>query len=1003
MALQFKIGATRIYPIVNTTITERVGTFSDGTLPLELSTVKYAFLPMSKLTITDTDTNSVWNFVVISDDVETITKIGTTYYRHNLTVRSGIYEATKHLLRNTSFSQPPRKVKLKANQLVAYPQAFTTITPFFYPETESGKDNYSHIDLHTNSRVKFSRGIIKIHTDLWEYAQNDSSHNTPYHTENAHLSVKISIRRYDSGVYSGHYSISFTNDTQRYISVDDPIFQNLTNDTTFKIIFNNDEGCRFQNYYQINNGGIARINVTLELETYYYSMYDICEILYKQSCKEYNDLPSNDFAFLEMTDIDKINELKSIIAPEIIFTSSSYYDALFQLFSYIDAIPVMDENGHLSFEYLNNYDYDNLASVNTDKADERISINDEYYTNKLVANYQNGRQENAITYPSTNKCVRVNTKTIGIPTQNDYCLKVSKPIDYVEKVLIKTGTIDINVDFYYLDSGSHLLSTFKGITISEIDIADRVLEISAYESLNDNRDYYNETFLICNCLCYTRGNNYIDLLGMSAFTVLDHEIYQYVIFAELNFDLGIPSDSTIAKYDGDKVVEITNTTHIDSLIPNKQDIYYQVTYYGLFDGRTEQVSQITKYDGETYVNQENAQASLNRMGNNLQGLIAKVGNETDNVTFDVTSYGSRVKVGSLWINDDNEKFLANVVQTTFSTDINKVIVNAQFTKNFNLLSQFTKIDQQKRFYEISERLTSKGYENITEYMYFSYKEPRWFDYEISSIRQDNFLKTLIGDTLKISNYGTRADYATIVAYSYEDDLNPSTAYVYIPLHSYGFGNSICFEMDFDSQLNAGNRLVGNGQGDTPYYSKTTLYTESSGFADKMTIQIWNDGTTFNYNENFPSISSIIDNENIRLTEFKYYKKPNEIFHLNFALAFLSEEENEFFFGDRFINENAVLPNAILSKEVRFIYGNEHYSIIDNKGINSNSETATLYISVNETDGRKYVEVIIELQNTISCNSWALIDENNNMLIASNKEFKNQDVITFYVIPRRNRI
>ena len=42
MALQFKIGATRIYPIVNTTITERVGTFSDGTLPLELSTVKYA-------------------------------------------------------------------------------------------------------------------------------------------------------------------------------------------------------------------------------------------------------------------------------------------------------------------------------------------------------------------------------------------------------------------------------------------------------------------------------------------------------------------------------------------------------------------------------------------------------------------------------------------------------------------------------------------------------------------------------------------------------------------------------------------------------------------------------------------------------------------------------------------------------------------------------------------------------------------------------------------------
>ena len=1012
MELEFRLNGTQIYPIVNSTINERVGTFSDGTLPLELNNVESAFLPMSSLTITDTSTNSVWNFVVVADDVERVNKVKPFLYRHNLTIRSGIYQATKHLLRNTIFSQPPRKMKSTFNQLVAFNGAYLSSTPFFYPETESGKQNYVSTSIKLNSRSKISRAIVRCETEIWSYA-NSSDRSTPVaHDINSHHSIAATIRRYDDGVYAGSQSIDFMSGATEFNpTVNDPMWRNISNNTELEVILNISSGCKFNpssNSYA--GGAIAIVRLTLEIETYYYSMFDICDILYKQSKKEYNYDSTNELPFLEMTDTDKKNELKSIIAPEISFNGSTYYDALYQLLSYIDAVPVVDSNNHLSFEYLNNYDANNIIDVDNQRADERKSINDEYYTNKLVTTYQNARQENAITYPSGKKFVRVNTKSVGIPNQADYILKTQKPIDYVESVILKTGSLYFDIDFYWTDNGSHYDITYGGITVTKLDVANRVLEISAYESLNDNREYYDETFLLCNCLCYTRGTDYIDLLNKSALTYLSHEIYKYVIMAELKFYFGVPSDSLIAKYDGDKVVDIP--TNVEGQIAKKQELYYQITYYGLFDGRVEQASPINRYDGETYANQENAQASLNRMGNNLQGLIAKVGNETDNVTFDVSSYGSRVKVGSIWVTDDNEKYIANVVQTTFSTDLNKVIVNAQFTKNFNLLSQYTKIDQQKRFYEISNQLTSKGYENITEYIYFCYEDRKlgtllvnYLASAIKNISTEPFLRTLIFDTLNgTRTYNYTVDYATFRPITYESEYNFAiNKYIYLPIHTYGCGNSICFEMDFDSVINSMNHLVGDGNGDNPHYTKTALYTEKNGFADKMEIKIVNESLSVNYSEDFPYIDNVDGDSVIQLDDLHYYKKPNEIFHLNYALAFLSANENEFFFGDRFINNNAIIPNAILSHQVKFYYGNNIYSIIDNKNLNSNTVSHTLAV-INDTEsGAKFLEVTISLQSPITCKSWALVDENNNVLIASNKEFTNETEIIFYVIPRRNRI
>jgi len=1007
MALNFRLNGEQIYPIVNTTITERVGTFNDGSLPLELSNIKGCFLPMAELSITDTETNSKWLYVVLADDVETVTKMGTIYYRHNLTVRSGIYESKKHILRNTNFTQPPRILKATTNQLLAWKGTFDNTIPFLYPESQSGKDNYSHFDIQVNSRTKISKATLKLSSLLWEYPHENTDLDNPTRYKNKHKVIEIKISKYAGTVLMDSVTYFTENKLELKLDIDNNVFRNFDENSFLRV-----EVFGFATFYptdQLNEGGVAVVKAELEVESYYYSMHDIVEILREQSLKYYNGANSLQLSCLEMTDASKIAELQSIIAPEISFNGMTYYDALYQLFSYIDAIPVVDENGNLSYEFLNDNNGE-VIDIKDKLADERVSINDEYYTTKLVANYQNGRQENAISYPSNNKRCRVGTKSLGIPeNKGQYVLRLPKPIDYIDKLVVSTGHLVFDLDFLYQSGNDHLSQEFENLYIDELELQDRTLESNIYSSLNDNREFYEETRLLCNCLCYTRGSNYIDLLDEPSLTILTHEIYKYAIMAQLSFEMGIPSNSTIAKYDGDRVVEINDMEGVDSVekkICDKQDIYFKIQYHALFDGRVEQVSTKDRYEGESFVAQDSAEVSLNRMGNNLQGLIAKVGNETENITFNVSSYGSRIKLGSIWYNDDNERFLANVVQTTFSTDLGKVIVNAQFTKNFNMLSQYTKIDQQKRFYEVSELITSKGYENITEYIYFTYEEPYNSYYESSAIVSDEFLETLVGDTLLVTTQEFKASYATIKCYPrYYDIVSATNGYVYLPMHSYGSGNSICFEMDFDNQINAGNRLTGGGDGEK-YFAKSTLYTTSNGFADKVDIAIWNDnysGVEITYSENFPIISNIVEPKVINIEGFNYYKKPSEIFHLNYALAFLSGNNEEFFFGDKFINDNAVIPNCVLSRNVYFSYGNKKYSIVDNKDINGNILNCLITTDIQTIDDKKYLQVTIDLASSITCESWALIDENNNILIASNKTLEEENQIIFYVIPRRNRI
>lgn len=1000
MAINFYLNEIQVNAETNTTLTDKIGTFDEGVLPLEISNVKNAILPMTNLRIYSTITGDNWYFVVISDDVEVVSKTKPILYKHNLVVRSKEYKLTKHILRNNEFSQPKdRENNAKINFCVFATEKATATTEFSYPPTVKGKFGYSFKNIQMNSRTKVSDAKLKISSKLWLYSSIYEGENAKtFETiesinENIHTRGQVFIRRYDNGTYHSQQIVNITNQTE--INVPTGIFVNMTDKTEIRIELGTTK-FRF-NITGTNKGGIANINITLSLNTYFYSLLDIVKQINKQTEKYYNS-HGNTPLFALTTDSDKLDVLENTIAPEISFTGVNVYQALYQLFSYIDAIPTIDKNNKLSFDYLNN---NNQNALVIEKSDEKIAINDDYYTNKLVANYQNAKQENAIIIPAINKTARVSTRNYGVPGANDYVIKLPKPIDYVDRVTLELPLLGFKfISVRVVIDGVSLV--YEYLAVDYIDITDQVVENSIYNILDTYGQSGNvDNFYIVqqqtnNCLTYLKGGVEIDIMGLASGYLMEKEIWKYAVVVSILFKFGL-AYSIVRLPDSTYGVGFDYTS-LNNI--NKFDIKYNVEYHAIYDGKVEQVSSTNKYEGETYVNQETSSVSLNRMGNNLQGLIAKLGNEIENISIGVSSYGSRMKAGSLWVDDDGNRYIANVVKTTFSTKSSQVIVEAEFTKNFNLLNQYTRIDQDKRFYEIATEITTKGYDNITEYLIFSYDELETSGYD--SALTETALHTIIEKTLLNSGNYKTLDYATFQAYTNENDENPAyTEHIVVPMHIYGSGNSLCFEMDFNNSINAGDRLTGSSS----LFTKTTLYTSENGFADRIKVIGRNATTTAYFGENYPAVpySAVSGDAEMFDIDYKYYKKPNEIFHLNYALAFLSGNGSEFYFGNKFIEQNGIINNSKLAREIKLYRSNGLYSIIDNKILDDSIEVALEYITYNYNSTNRRLEMTISTETAFTCKSWALADENGNVLIASNKVITNNNRIIVYVIPRRNRI
>ncbi|MFA6667815.1 MAG: hypothetical protein WCS51_05650, partial [Bacilli bacterium] len=506
-----------------------------------------------------------------------------------------------------------------------------------------------------------------------------------------------------------------------------------------------------------------------------------------------------------------------------------------------------------------------------------------------------------------------------------------------------------------------------------------------------------------NTFYYHKGQNYI-YIGSISQTLIGTQFFTYSRLVE----------SVVRKMTGiyyvDTSLNPSREFPITGLTNNATpyQVQYRITYKPILSGRLKVEGIINKYVGENRLDQNSGSVDLSRIGLNMFGTSLKIGNAELVIIQKFSNFANRIKKGTLWIDSQNQKWLANIVTTTIFK--NYVICRIVFTKNFNKLSSFIRLNQDKRFNEIDSTLTQTSEDIYSEYLYFS-------NGDLSSIANNIHLQMavvyygFVGTLAGLEN-PINIDYAVINTYN-ENEAGAKAINRYIPLVKYGAGNALCFEMKYESPITIGTQLIATSEWfGQSYYAQYVNYSDLQGFADIFDINFYasNDTASTTFASAFPIISqTTIDNSTYLggFNKMHYYKKSNETFALNYELILLPYNNEEIYFGEEFVKNNYIVTSLRKSNLKLYTSTSEKYDVLDKVGVGdliSSSIKVSFARTLSLTNlTTAFSMSVLGYTTSVDIVSYALCDQNNNILIAVNKNIVANSQLVLYVASSHTRL
>ena len=578
MALKFYLGQKNSQHLINcntnSTITEIAGTFDLGTIELEWNECKHAIFPNTPFYIEDTEGQEIWSFIINEDNVEIAKKNNNIKYIHKLTISQSSHKLNNVPLRNTVFTQPFNSIRTAEKGTMFFIKCSQTNDgntidsewAYFMDNTDEHCKEFS-FDCSSIKHLK--SGFFKAESVLNCF--KDSSFEGIIGNETYHINYRTlkSLNNY-IGEYA-FYIVNYNDPTDykliiedfstETINLDDEILEWMVGKKLYiKLryleLINENELLSyihdpFKNYSQIPMI-VGLFKISLNLNGYYYSLWDVLDILNKQCIKKYNASQLTNYYEMPDKTIGQGLELDSIIAPEFNFTQMDLYEAVAKVLSFIDAFPILTEDGVLGYQYLNDLSEDTINVLQT--SDIKITLNETNFTNKLASYYQNAKKNDPISFPAVNFYRYATSNEYGIPSQNSWYFFVNKPIDHIEKLDIRTtvtgysyyfGTfwhsINLDVTAIYIDD---LNLSFDNDNYVHTDIAKLVYEASIYNNLETgyaNRTKPNKY----NSLYFSKGDNKIYCGITGNITYLSGDVLKYVIKRSLLWEMGLYSPGEV--------------------------------------------------------------------------------------------------------------------------------------------------------------------------------------------------------------------------------------------------------------------------------------------------------------------------------------------------------------------------------------------------------------------------------------------------------------------------
>ncbi len=268
---------------------------------------------------------------------------------------------------------------------------------------------------------------------------------------------------------------------------------------------------------------------------------------------------------------------------------------------------------------------------------------------------------------------------------------------------------------------------------------------------------------------------------------------------------------------------------------------FRVTYESITSARVKQSKQYTKSPLPTEIayNQGQNLIESGYFGENLKGVVARLGNVDKVITIIKRGLPKIPKVGTLY--DDDYYISAVAVEVMpFYTKITLAL-----SKDFNRYSDFVGVNSQRRFFEVSEKQAYDSFIHYRDYVVIGDKQNVTRGADVSA-----------KEIVKIFNPtdGTAVSY--VQATSYEKD-NTEIAQVVLPVKALPLGNSAVFTFKYKDNYSAGDQAVYQGSGEvTGYFQQGTQYKNFYGYIDNLSLGYYDKGLT---------PSSVDDQNNVALS------------------------------------------------------------------------------------------------------------------------------------------
>lgn len=666
-------------------------------------------------------------------------------------------------------------------------------------------------------------------------------------------------------------------------------------------------------------------------------------------------------------------KLATIESPEFAFTANTLKEALDQIGGFIHAIPRL--NGSvITYDFLGEMEMS--AAATYPYMTETYGQDIENYCSKIdsrVDNLVNTVEDfGTITEPYyyAYKSVRTETAFARIEDSN-MIIETTEPIESVYSVTC---------------------GILPGVTYAGGDLTPYVFEWAEYNRMSSYSENYPDSKSYA--LYFTQGENNINGLNFKVADVTEGALKNYAIINILR------STSGHQEYD----ISTSDTEAYPKLA-------FRVTYRPFFAARIQQTKSYVKglVAPRTLAYNQGANVVESKYyGENMKGVVARMGNVERSRTFVGQKLTSIPKAGQLF---DDDYYIAGVSVEFDPYDYKCTLA---LSKDFNRLSQYIGINSQKRYYEVSEKAAFRRAFTYTDYLVvgdaIDPEETMIRGVALNSITQ---IFTQVNPGHPPISY-VQAKGVT----SGGNDL----MIVMLPVISTAFGNAMVFTFKYEDNYSAGDQAVHfaktgeDGSTVSGYFEQGVPYADIYGRIEKLRLAFSN---TLIHDGSFDVQTQIAlmlpesygpDGEmyGIMGTGEKYLvikKDSREALAGNYEIEYVTNRP-------RIVLGAALSQNCPLVRSGRSGHGAKLYALQHKVPKFAEVVDVTGATLLESYEGTDKVAVMVNgvirfdtVTSTVDCVAWALVDgETNELLIAENAGVASgQEIPLPYITPRHEII